>query len=154
MEVIEESSSILNICLSFINIIPWGFVFQFAFYFSFPFLFQFLKMYPFSFVLYIVWHNVSLNLLLFLIGEWCGLFQGFPGGSVVKNPLPSAGDAGDTGSTPGSGRSPGVGNGNPCQYPCLENFMDKGVWQAAIHEVAKSWTQLSTHTQTKKQHLH
>ena len=154
MEVIEESGSILSICLSFINIISWGFVFQFAFYFSFSFLFQFFLIYPFSSVLYIVWHNISLNLLLFLIGERWGLFRDFPGGLVVKNSLPSAGDAEDMGSVPGSGRSPGVGNGNPRQYPCLENFMDRGVWRAAIHEVAKSWTRLNTHTQTKKQHLH
>ena len=149
MEVIEESSSILNICLSFINIISWGFV-PICFWFFILFYFNFWK-YILS-VLHIVWHNVSLNLLL--IGERRGLFWDFPGGSVVKNPPPSAGDAGDMGSVPGSGRSPGVGNGNPRQYPCLENFMDRGVWRAAIHEVAKSWTRLSMHTQTKKQHLH
>ena len=50
---------------------------------------------------------------------------GFPGGSVVKNPPTNAGDMG---SIPGSGRSPGVGNGNPLQYSCLENSMDRGVW--------------------------
>ena len=46
---------------------------------------------------------------------------------VVKNPLANAGDARDMGSTPGSGRSPGEGNGNSLQYPFLENFMDRGV---------------------------
>ena len=45
---------------------------------------------------------------------------------VVKNPLTNAGDARDMGSTPGSGRSPGEGNGNSLQYPFLENFMDRG----------------------------
>ena len=47
--------------------------------------------------------------------------QGFPGGSAVKNPPENAGNAGDTHSIPGSGRSPGEGNGNPLQYPCLGN---------------------------------
>ena len=51
---------------------------------------------------------------------------GFPGGSVVKNP--PAGDTADRGSIPGSGRSPGVGNGNPLQDSCLENSMDRGAW--------------------------
>ena len=49
------------------------------------------------------------------------MWMGFPGSSVVKNPPASAGDTGDTGSIPGSGRSPGGGNGNPLQYSCLEN---------------------------------
>ena len=53
------------------------------------------------------------------------MFLGFPGGSVVKN-LPS--NAGDTGSIPESGRSPGGGNGNPLKYSCLENSMDRGAW--------------------------
>ena len=60
--------------------------------------------------------------------------MGFPGGSVVKN-LPTK--AGDAGSIPGSGRSPGGGNGNPLQYSFLENSMDRGAWWAAVHEVAK-----------------
>ena len=67
------------------------------------------------------------------------LFKGFLGGAVVKNLPASAGDAEDTDSIPGSGRSPGVGNGNPLQYSCLENFMDRVAWQAVVHEVAKSW---------------
>ena len=66
---------------------------------------------------------------------------GFLGGSVVKNPPASAGDAGDLGSIPGSGRSPGEGNGNPLQYSCLENPMDRGAWQATVHRVTKSRTQ-------------
>ena len=49
---------------------------------------------------------------------------GFPGGSLVKNPPTNTGDAGDEGSIPGSGRSPGEGNGNPRQYSCLGNSMD------------------------------
>ena len=63
--------------------------------------------------------------------------------AVVKNPLASAGDARAVGSIPGPGRSPGVGNGNTLQYSCLENSMDRGAWQATVHGVAKSRTQLS-----------
>ena len=62
---------------------------------------------------------------------------GFPGGSVVKNP---PANAGDTGSIPGSGKSPGEGNGNPLQYSCLENTMDREVWQAIVHGVTESDT--------------
>ena len=62
---------------------------------------------------------------------------GFPGDSVVKN-LPA--NAGDLGSIPGSGRSPGEGNGNPLQYSCLENPIDRGAWWAAVHGIAKSST--------------
>ena len=68
---------------------------------------------------------------------------GFPGDAVVKNPSASAGDARDSGSIPGLGRSPGVGNGNPLQYFCLGNPMDRGAWQATVHGVTKSWTRLS-----------
>ena len=56
--------------------------------------------------------------------------------SVVEN-LPAS--AGDTGSIPGSGRSPGGGNGNPLQYSCLENQTDRGAWRATVHGVVKSW---------------
>ena len=60
--------------------------------------------------------------------------MGFPGGSVVKNP---PANAGDTGSILESGRSPGEGNGNPLQYSCLENSMDRGTWWATVHGVMK-----------------
>ena len=50
----------------------------------------------------------------------------------------------DTGPIPGSGRSPGKGNGNPLQYSCLGNSMDRGAWQATVHGVAEGQTQLST----------
>ena len=56
------------------------------------------------------------------------LEMGFPDGSVVKNPPANAGDIGDAGLIPGSERSPGSGNGNPLQYSCLENSMDRGAW--------------------------
>ena len=69
--------------------------------------------------------------------------------TVVRNPLASAGDLGDEGSIPGSGRSPAEGNGNPLQYSCLENPVDRGAWWATVHRVAKNWTHLkglSTHS--------
>ena len=69
--------------------------------------------------------------------------QGFPGGSEVKA---SACNAGDLGSIPGSGRSPGEGNGNPLQYSCLENPMDGGAWWSTDHGVSKSRTRLSDFT--------
>ena len=56
--------------------------------------------------------------------------QGFPGGTVVKNLPAHAGDAIDSVSIPGSGRYPGAENGNPLQYSCLENFLDREVWQS------------------------
>ena len=62
---------------------------------------------------------------------------------VVKDPPASAGDAGDTGSIPGSGRSPGGGNGYRLQCSCLKNSMDRGAWWATVHGVMKSQTRLS-----------
>ena len=67
----------------------------------------------------------------------------FPGGSDGKA---SAYNAGDLGSIPGLGRSPGEGNGNPLQYSCLENPTDRGAWQATVHAVPKSRTRLSDFT--------
>ena len=61
---------------------------------------------------------------------------------VVKNLSVNAGDVRDVGSVPGSGRSPGGRHGNPLQYSCLGNPMDRGAWRAAVHRVAKSWTRL------------
>ena len=82
----------------------------------------------------------------FLLGVYLGveslghMVTHFPHSSVGKE---SACDAGDPGLIPGSGRSSGEGNGNPLQYSCLENPMDRGVWQATVHGIAKSQTQLS-----------
>ena len=67
---------------------------------------------------------------------------GFPGGSEVKA---SACNVGDLGSIPGLGRSPGEGNGNPLQYPCLENLMDRGAWWAAVYGVIESRARLSNY---------
>ena len=71
--------------------------------------------------------------------------QDFPGGSEVKV---SAWNAGDQGSIPGSGRSPGKGNGTPLQYFCLENPMEGGAWWAAVRGVTKSRTRLNDFTFT------
>ena len=67
----------------------------------------------------------------------------------VSDVKASASNVGDPGSIPGSGRSPGEGNGNPLQYSCLENPMDRGAWQATVHGVAKSQTRLSDFTSNK-----
>ena len=70
---------------------------------------------------------------------------GFPGGSVVKNP---PANAGDKGSIPGLGRSPGERNGNSLQYSSLGNPTDRGTWRAAAHGATESPTLLSTYTHT------
>ena len=101
-----------------------------------------------STLLYENCHNVEgkrkvNNLLTFLLG----LHLWFSNKESACN----AGDTGDSGSIPGSGRAPGGGNGNPFQYSCLENPMDRGAWWAAVHGVAKSQIrlkQLSTHTRS------
>ena len=71
---------------------------------------------------------------------------GFQGSSVVKNP---PANAGDLVLVLGLRKSPGGGNGNPLQYPCLETSKDRGAWQATVHGVAESGTQLSTRATTK-----
>ena len=63
--------------------------------------------------------------------------MGFPGGSGVKNPPANAGATGNTGSIPGPGRSHGEGNGNPLQYSCPGDAMDRGAWRAIVHEAAE-----------------
>ena len=68
--------------------------------------------------------DTQLNLVQLYLCNW-----GFPGGTVVKNMPANAGDTGDMGLKPGSGRSPGGGNGNPLQYSCLENSMDREAWR-------------------------
>ena len=68
------------------------------------------------------------------------LTLGFPGVSVVKNLPDNARDIRDVGSIPGSGSSPGEGNGNSFQYSCLESSMDRGTWLATVHGGTNSWT--------------
>ena len=70
------------------------------------------------------------------------MYLGFPGGVVVKNSPDKAGDTGDLGSTPGSGKSPGGGRGNPLQYSCLGNPLNRGTWWTTVHGVSKNWTLL------------
>ena len=81
--------------------------------------------------------------------------QGFPGGSVSKESICNAGDIGDAGSISGLGKYPGGGNGNPLQYSCLKNPMDRRAWWAIVHVVAKRQTRLGTelkvHCTLKKQ---
>ena len=66
--------------------------------------------------------------------------MGLPEVLVVKNPPAKAGDVRDMGFIPGLGRALGGGHGNPLQYSCLENSMDRGAWQATVHRMAQSWT--------------
>ena len=76
---------------------------------------------------------------------WVPLREGFPGGTSGKEThLPTQEMQEDASSVPGLGRSPGAGNDNPLRYSCLGEPMDRGAWQAAAHQVAKShWTGLS-----------
>ena len=69
----------------------------------------------------------------------------FPGGSVIKNLPAKAGDTGEAGLIPGSGRFPGGGNSNPLQYYCWENPVHRGAWWAIVQGVTQSPTQLNTH---------
>ena len=70
---------------------------------------------------------------------------------VVKSLLANAGDVRDMGLTPRSGRSPGGEHGNPLQYSCLENPVDREAWQAIVHRVAQSWTRLKRLSSSSKQ---
>ena len=76
--------------------------------------------------------------LLPTFGKFMTNSRGFPGGSVVKNPPANAGVVGDMCSIPGSRRCPGAGNGNPLQYSCLENSIDRGAWQG-LQRVGQNW---------------
>ena len=77
--------------------------------------------------------------------------ESFLVGAVVKNLTANAGDARDKGSISGLGISPGEGNGNPCQYSCLENPMDSGAWKTTVHGIAESRTRLSARA---RKHVH
>ena len=80
---------------------------------------------------------LHINFTLKLFSLVYMVYMDFAGVAPVKNP---PANAGDPGSIPGSGRSSGDGNGNPLQYSCLENPMDKGAWGATVHGLAKSQT--------------
>ena len=71
---------------------------------------------------------------------------------MVKNPPANAGDTGDVGSIPGLGKSPGLGNGNPLQYSCLGNPVDRGAWRATVHALAES--DMTEHSTQQVHHLH
>ena len=86
------------------------------------------------------WGPATRVLTSLLSNSW-----GFPGGSVVKNLPMNAGDTGDVGLFPGSGKSAGGGNGNPSQYSCLENPMDRGAWWATVYRTAKNWIRPRTY---------
>ena len=73
---------------------------------------------------------------------------------MVKNPSANAEDARDVGSIPAPGRYPGEGNGNPLQYSCLENPMDRGAWWATVHGVAKSQTRLKQLSRHARDYYH
>ena len=97
--------------------------------------------------------------LLFIFDDYFKRLQRRWGASlvalVVKNPPASAGDIREVGSIPALGRSPGGGQGNPLQYSCLENPMDRGAWWATVHRVAKNQTQLkrlSTHARVAQKY--
>ena len=76
-------------------------------------------------------------------GAWWAAVYGVSQSRTRLKRLSSSSSAGDLGSVPGSGRSPGERNGYPLQYSCLENSMDRGAWQATIHGITKSGTRLS-----------
>ena len=78
----------------------------------------------------------------------CMHVRDFPGDAVVRNPPANAGDAGDMDLLPGSESAPGLENGNPLQYSCMGNSMNRGTWWATVHGVTKSWTELSMHPHT------
>ena len=80
--------------------------------------------------------------------------QGYPGGKVIKNSPVNAGGESEVGLIPGSGRSLGEGNGNPLQYSCLDNAMDKGAWWTVVHGSCKSWTWLSAMCMHTRAHTH
>ena len=118
----------------------------------------------FTWLVYVVWQRWWDNqhiTLCYYVGQkvhsssavrwyrktWVNFLAKFPGGSDHKL---SARNAGDMGSIPGLGRSPGEGNGNPLQYSCLENPMDRGAWWAIVHRVTKSRKRLSDFTFTFK----
>ena len=88
-----------------------------------------------------LWLTLEVNVKVF--PKMQGFILDLPGGTVVKNLLDNAGYARDVGLILESGRSLGVGNGNPLQYSCLENPMDREAWWATVHGVVKSWTRRS-----------
>ena len=92
-------------------------------------------------VTWTLYDSVKLEIIIAL-----SIYQSFPVALEIKNLPANAGDIRDVGLTSGWRKSPGEGNGNPLQYSCLDNPMDRGVWRATVHGVTKSWPWL------KRQH--
>ena len=88
------------------------------------------------------------------IKPWIANLGNFPGDSVGKESVCNAGDTGDMSSVPGSGRSAGGGHGNPLQYSCLENPMDRGAWRATVHRSQESDRTEATKHSTVQQTCH
>ena len=97
-----------------------------------------------DFIFYIFFIIQKLSIIHF-INTYCQIKDASPGGTVVKNPPASAGDARDSGLVLASGRSPGVGHSNPFQYSCLGNPKDRGAWWATVHGVTKE-SDMTEHT--------
>ena len=83
-------------------------------------------------------------LALSLTQEFLWVYVSVPCGTIVNNPSANAGDSKDWGSIPGLGRCPRVRNGNPLQYSCLQNSVDRESWRSTVHGVSKCWTWLNT----------
>ena len=92
------------------------------------------------------YHKIHLMEILVTLWRLSPLVNELCKGLSGKESACNAGDAGDTGSIPGLGRSPGEGNGNLLQLSCLKNPMDRGAWWATVHGVTKRWTQVSTYS--------
>ena len=104
----------------------------------------------FSFILY---HLIKLPVFIYVCVCVCVcVYTGFPSGSVMKNPPANARDTRNAGLIPGWWRSPGERNGNPLQYSCLGNPMDRGAWQVIVHRVTKNWIWL--HDWEHTEHIH
>ena len=95
------------------------------------------------------WFNLDSSSFFFLYIYFSVSTSKFFQLSSGKESACNAGDTGDVDLIPGSGRSPGEGNGYPSRFSCLENSMDRGAWQAIVYGVTKSRTQVSPHTQTQ-----
>ena len=92
---------------------------------------------PYAYVCVCIWQGTCTHNALDDIGIHLNVHASFPGGSLIKNPPATAGDGRDVGLIPGLGRSPGEGNGNPLQYLCLRNFMDREAWGATVCGITK-----------------
>ena len=93
-------------------------------------IYMYIFIYTLSIYTYMYESAITLLQYNYIFAGFYNIILGFPGGSLVKN---LSGNAGHVGLIPGSGRSPGEGNGNPLQYSCLGNLRDRRAWQASVH---------------------